>query len=309
MSLKLKKTGLKGILFNTTQPMVLEFLTTSSNESIQIPLAGSVDVRVDWGDGFIEPVFSPYPEHEYANPGTYIVRVTGSADTLGGTSSPSALWTNTIQNVYSFGDLNFTSFFAAFKNVNSNVKMPSDIPSSVTIADSMFSNASSFNQNISSWKFGNIKNTFAMFFSATNFNQNIGNWDTNSLENAGQMFRNADAFDQDISNWDFGSLDSSDSLDDFMLDADGLYSDNYDALLVAWGDAADATTIFSPLSPNMGGSKYFSYDAQNARNKLIDTYSWTITDGGFDLDRISALLDESGDALVTEENQYIELEI
>jgi len=66
-----------------------------------------------------------------------------------------------------------------------------------------------------------------------------------------------------------------------MQNATGLSSTNYDALLVAWSNAADASTIFSPLSPNMGGSQYtLGGAAETARDNLINNYSWNITDGG-----------------------------
>jgi len=259
---------------------VVEFTTTSASQTVQIPLAGTVDVSIDWGDGTVEAVTSTYPEHTFAAAGTYTVHVTGTASTLGYTTVTSALWTDTVTAVKSFGDLGFTSFARAFRNVTANVEMPSSIPSSVANMVVMFSRASNFDQPIGSWDMSNVTNMAVMFLGASNFNQPIGSWDTSNVEYMANMFRDADSFDQDISTWDFSGLDGSTDLNDFMLNAPGLSPTNYDALLIAWSDAADASTIFSPQSPNMGGSKYSSAEALAARTNLVDNYSWTITDGG-----------------------------
>jgi len=259
---------------------VVEFTTTSASQTVQIPLAGTVDVSIDWGDGTVEAVTSTYPEHTFAAAGTYTVHVTGTASTLGDTVNPSPLWTDTVTAVKSFGDLGFSSFSQAFRGVTANVEMPSSIPSSVTNMGAMFRDASNFDQPIGSWDTSNVENMGVMFYFASAFNQPIGSWDTSNVEYMANMFRDADSFDQDISTWDFSGLDGSTDLNDFMLNAPGLSPTNYDALLIAWSDAADASTIFSPQSPHMGGSKYSSAAALAARTNLVDNYSWTITDGG-----------------------------
>ena len=94
------------------------------------------------------------------------------------------------------------------------------------------------------------------------------------------MFDNADAFDQDISGWDFTGLDGATGLDNFIAFTPGLSTTNYDALLLAWSDAADLATIYTPLSPDMGNSTYTAGGAAATARANLVAYGWDITDGG-----------------------------
>ena len=73
--------------------------------------------------------------------------------------------------------------------------------SNVTDMSNMFSGAISFNQDISSWNVGNVNDMNQMFFGATSFNQNISTWDVVNVRYMNQIFSNANAFNQDLYNW------------------------------------------------------------------------------------------------------------
>ena len=257
----------------------VEFTTTGASEEVLIPLTGVTSVDIDWGDGTVDSgVTASNPTHTYATAGSYVAKVSGTATGLGIGSE--ARWQSKVTSCLSFGDIGLTSLVNGFRSVSANVEMPSFIPSNVVNMSFTFLNASSFNQDISSWGVSSVTNMNSVFSGASSFNQNIGGWDVSNVARMTYMFSNADAFDQDISAWDFSGLDDIYDLTNFMQAATGLSSTNYDALLIAWSNAADASTIFSPLSPNMGGSKYSSLAAQLARENLISTHGWTITDGG-----------------------------
>ncbi|WP_422105453.1 BspA family leucine-rich repeat surface protein [Winogradskyella sp.] len=144
----------------------------------------------------------------------------------------------------------------------------------------MFEGATSFNQDITGWNTGNVESLNSMFEGATAFNQDIGGWDLSSLERTDNMFNGATAFDQDLGDWDISELyDARD-----MFEGTSLSTANYDALLIGWqtddsGVAGDGDDDVPPAILFGGGNSQYCLGA-TARQDLIDTYSWTMVDGG-----------------------------
>ena len=65
----------------------------------------------------------------------------------------------------------------------------------------MFSDADSFNQDISSWNVSRVTDMRNMFANADNFNQDISSWNVSRVTDISYMFSEADSFNQDISIW------------------------------------------------------------------------------------------------------------
>jgi surface protein len=208
------------------------------------------------------------------------------------------------QDIGSWDTGSVTGMAAMFQNCNAfNQDIGSWNTSSVTSMGNMFNTAAAFNQNIGSWDTSSVTNMSNMF-SSTPFNQDIGSWDTSNVTTFNSMFQNATSFNQDISSWDTSSVtdwlymfDGATSFDQDLSGLDftavnnvnSLYqfmgnctlsTSNYDALLVSW--ANQASNMTSNLNNvNMGSSTYTaSSSAATARSTLINTYGWTITDGG-----------------------------
>jgi surface protein len=147
---------------------------------------------------------------------------------------------------------------------------------SVTSMNNMFNGCSLFNQNISSWNTSNATNMSGMFYNCINFNQPLNSWNVSKVTTFQLMFYNADSFNQNLSSWNISGITTNNGLYYFMLNATGLSTSNYDALLIAWN--SNKASYRNDLKPNFGGSKYSAAGA-SARAALIG-YGWTITDGG-----------------------------
>ncbi len=91
------------------------------------------------------------------------------------------------------------------------------------------------------------------------------------VTNMSRMFQNAAAFNQDIGNWNVATVADMGSM---FLGA-ALSTTNYDALLLGWsGQALQNNVFFS------AGNTQYSASSQNARDVLVNTYGWTVSDGG-----------------------------
>ncbi len=138
----------------------------------------------------------------------------------------------------------------------------------------MFHGSNSFNQPLESWDTSSATSLNQMFRDASAFNQSLNSWDVSSVTSFYGVFRNADSYDQNLGSWD---LSSGTVISDFLRDATGLSTTNYNSTLIGWAN----TGVPSGLTCNFGGSKYTAGGtAEAARNTLINTYNWTIIDGG-----------------------------
>ena len=124
----------------------------------------------------------------------------------------------------------------------------------------------------STWDVSGMTSAQSLFSQCFLFSNNISGWDTSSCTNMTSMLRNCDAFDRDISSWDINQVSA---FANFMLDATGLSTTNYDALLIAW-DAQGAMSYSGTV--NFGTSQY-SCKGEAARTSLITKWGG-ITDGG-----------------------------
>ena len=165
-----------------------------------------------------------------------------------------------------------TNMSNLFKNnQNFNQDISSWDVSNVTDMSWMFFYLDSFNQDISSWNVSNVMDMGYMFQEASSFNQDISSWDVSHVKHMEVMFSGAKSFNQNLSSWDISNVTHMHS----MFNNSALSTANYDALLQSWSQLdLQQNVVFDAR-----GIQYRE-ESIEARQNLIDIFSWTITDGG-----------------------------
>ena len=246
-------------------PMKLKFITSSDGRSIKLPLYGSVDCTVDWGDGTPTENFTTagLKSHTFTTAGTYIVSISGSLGQFGYYDLGNGLgWRGSgyLTEVIDFGDIGLTSLAGAFSDADNLSVVPTTLPSSITDLSycfylnsrvsitnlnswdlshvtnmlGAFYEASAFNQDISGWDVGNVTDMENLFKRAYAFNQPIGTWDVGSVTIMEDMFRNATAFNQPIGSWDVSSVTTMEG----MFESSSVFNQN----LAGW-DISSVTSM------------------------------------------------------------------
>ncbi|MDR9418276.1 BspA family leucine-rich repeat surface protein [Gracilimonas sp.] len=148
--------------------------------------------------------------------------------------------------------------------------------SNVTTMANMFHSAKSFKGDLSIWDVSKVTRMEKMFFGAELFNADLSSWSVSKVRNMERMFAGAESFDADLSNWYITNLlhYSGAGLEGFLEGAK-LSTENYDALLIGWS----GMDLTRDANFHAGNSEY-TEAAEEARQKIIDEFGWTITDGG-----------------------------
>jgi surface protein len=213
----------------------------------------------------------------YNTAGSYTIALGGSFLGYGWSTTP-ASGVSAITGVTHWGNTGVQSLSGAFRNHNSLIQVPSNLPSTVTTLKWMFLFASKFNDtNVVHWNTSNINNMYQMFTKAANFNQNIstwntsaattmnamfaeavlfnqdiGNWDVSQVNDMADMFSGAGRFNQDLSQWDISSVNNMNGI----FDSAKLSVNNYDALITSWNTQLGDSNLLLGLNFNGGNSKF-----------------------------------------------------
>ena len=187
--------------------MVLEVDTNLiAGTTVTLPLRGSVDVSVDWGDGSSSTATSSGNlQHTYASNRSYTISISGSLEQFGAglDGYPHA---DAIVGVSAWGDPGLTSLSGAFRNASNLASVPTSLPNTVTSTSGMFWGASTFNQPLDTWNTSNVTDKSGMFGFASAFNQPLGTWNTSNVTTMSDMFVSASAFNQPLDSWDTSNV-------------------------------------------------------------------------------------------------------
>jgi surface protein len=150
------------------QNMELVFTVGTFSRTITLPLYGTVNATVNWGDGTKSDKYTTTGNktHTYATQGTYTVTISGTLTQFGNGASGYSNSSKLIE-VNSFGNIGLTSLSGAFYNATNLTSVPSSLPSTVTSLSYTFYGATTFNQDLSNWNVGNVTTMHNMFDGVT----------------------------------------------------------------------------------------------------------------------------------------------
>ena len=178
-----------------------------------------------------------------------------------------------ITDTKQWGDVIWSSFERTFYGCENMLVTATDVPdlSSVTNMNIMFSSATSANPDTSNWNVSSVTNMAYMFRDATSANPETSNWDVSSVTDMGRMFRGATSANPDTSNWDVSSVTNM----NLMFESANLSVENLTAIYEIWSQL----TLQMDVAFSAGNTKYNS-SGQAGRDILVNTYNWTLEDGG-----------------------------
>lgn len=262
--------------------MVLEFNTNlSDGKTITLPLYGTVDVSVNWGDGNSNTYTAEgLQEHTYATEGTYTVSISGSLEQFGN-GTPETPNISKLVAVTSFGEIGLTSLSGAFNEAKNLIQVPVNLPSAVTNIHKMFQGCTSFNYNIGSWNVSNVTNMRCLFQMASSFNQDISNWDVSNVTNMGSMFAGCLLFNQDISSWEVSNVEDM----SYLFVNCGLFNQNIGSWDVS--NVADMNCMFvNCLSFNQDIGSWDVGNVTNMTGMFSGCASFNQDISGWDVSRV-----------------------
>ena len=256
------------ILIDTTLDSDLVF-------TVQVLTDPSDVTLIDWGDGDFTLVEGTdnVESHTYASDGQYVVTVDPIINRY---HSLALTKQDKVIDVLNWGTFigQGVRFCTNLNNTLSAIDEPdwSEFPI-YDLAHGIF-RGSIFVDGVSHWFRETSNSTVAqrMFSHNTSYNEDLSGWDTSGFTTMSLMFNGSSSFNQSLASWNISSCTTMSQ----MIQGSGMSTANYDATLIGW--AAQAPNIQSNVVFNVG-PKYTSA-AQSARDLLVNTYSWTITDGG-----------------------------
>ena len=272
----LASSGLEGFVFDvdTTQAGV------SSSTQFKLPLAsnGTTNAEVDWGDGSKDTLTSwnqAETTHTYSASGTYTITITGTLEGWFINNGGDKLKIKEVKNWGNGDGLTLKNINGGYFMGASNMTcIATDSPTiSATNFQQVFRDASSIVSGVKNWDVSGVTNLIFAFYQANDFNEDLSNWDVSNVTNFRYCFERCFDLDQSFASWDMSSATDVGR----MFKSTTMSTANYDATLIGWA----SQSLNSGLSIDFGSARYTAGgDAETARNTLINTYGWTIVDGG-----------------------------
>ena len=264
---------------------------TSLDNQYTIPMVNSVPYDIKTSDGqTINNVINNYTI-TFPTPGTYEVKLSPSSiDGSISLDNNYAADKYKLINVLNWGVNNIANLNGLFSGSGIIAISAIDIPvlnnpNGGVNLHQVFGNTSSLLDvpNLELWDTSDVSSFRSSFYNSklfSNENENtldLSNWDTSNVNDFSYMFYMGNGkgkVDFNMGAWDIENMTQAISFY-AGFNAQPISIENYNSTLISWA-AQNAT---SNISISFGSSQY-TYEAASARQTLIDTYGWTITDGG-----------------------------
>jgi len=280
----------------------------TSSTQFQLPLSSSSTPNfvIDWGDGNSDTI-TTYNQaetlHTYSVAGTYNISIDGVLNNwvFAGVGDD-----DKILDISNWGTFTFSAS-KHFQGCSNLTVSATDSPIITNLGLSIFNGCSSIiTMDVSNWDTSNATGGyFAMYGMANLTTFNCENWDTSNFTSLSYFFGQCNSLvNVNVSNWDVTGVSSTvrrifgwsptggvknttsfagwningiTNFDGLMLASGGMTTANYDATLISWAAQNPSTGE----AVHFGGSTYtLGGTAEAAKNTLINTYGWIITDGG-----------------------------
>ena len=178
-----------------------------------------------------------------------------------------------ITDIKQWGSVVWSSFKYAFFGCFTMKVTATDEPnlSLCTSLFRMFRFTNEANPDVTNWDVSNIENFSQIFLQAFNANPDTTNWDVSSVTNMSFMFRSATSANPNTTNWDVSSVTSMDR----MFENSNISVENLTACYENWSQL----TLKQNVEFGAGTIKY-NASGQAGRDILVNTYNWSIEDGG-----------------------------
>jgi len=240
-------TGAEGdydVMAKQNGVVIETFNDLSNEETITLPSSGIYDLEV-------------FPK---ASNGFNRIRFNNGGDRL------------KITDIKQWGNVVWSSFSSAFSGCSNMLTTAIDVPnlSQVTSMRTMFYLTEIPSIDVSNWDVSNVTD-LGFMFNGTNANPDVSNWDVSNVTDMFQMFSDSFNANPDCRNWDVSNVTRMTK----MFNGTNLSVENLTACYENWSQL----NLQQNVEFSAGSTKY-NASGQAGRDILVNTYNWTITDGG-----------------------------
>lgn len=195
---------------------------------VSIPLRGSVNVSIDWGDASANENCPRTAASEgvitctYANSGVYTVSIDGTLSRFGPVDNnprdradyylyPDSSQENLVA-ITSWGNVGLQSLDGAFSSAPALTVLPSSLPASLITVRGLLAGAGGFTGDISGWGLNRFSDWSYLFFNNDGAISDLTSLNTSGVTNMTGTFKYTSNFNQNINGWDVSQVQYFDEM-------------------------------------------------------------------------------------------------